>query len=273
VVRGCPILFKRDGLFTAAGATEATAAGFTAGAIRRMARYLPSPSFTYFAAKAKERAIRMHAGEQKTCLVIGAGDNEVENRRLAEAFGTVVITDVAVRDGLDVVCDGHDLPFADDQFDFVMMTAVLEHVVSPSTVVAEVSRVLKPGGGVYAVTPFMQQVHMGAYDFQRFTDLGHRWLFRNFEEIERGTCGGPASSLVWSLIYLAASMSSNRSISRLLGLIARVCFSWIKVFDFVLERGRGARDAANGFYFIGRNRKAPVLTERELIDCYVGRNR
>ena len=55
--------------------------------------------------------------------------------------------------------------------------------------------VYKDDGLVYADTPFMQQVHMGRYDFTRFTYLGHRRLFRKFEEIDSGAVSGPAMAL------------------------------------------------------------------------------
>ncbi len=55
---------------------------------------------------------------------------------------------------------------------------------------AEIHRVLRPGGIVYADTPFLQQVHEGAYDFTRFTDSGHRFLFRRFERIDSGSVAG-----------------------------------------------------------------------------------
>jgi hypothetical protein len=32
----------------------------------------------------------------------------------------------------------------------------------------------------------MQQVHERAYDFSRFTQSGHRWLFKRFSEINAG---------------------------------------------------------------------------------------
>ena len=75
---------------------------------------------------------------------------------------------------------------ADDSCDAVVVQAVLEHVLDPQVVVDEINRVLKPGGLVYAETPFMQQVHAGRYDFSRYSDAGHRWLFRQFEEVDRG---------------------------------------------------------------------------------------
>ena len=274
VVAGVPVFIRATGtLFSAATAADVTKSGFIARRFRSLGRFLPGTTFTHYAARAKKRAIDQFRGTDKRCLVIGSGDNIEENAALCAAFGCIVASDVSVHTGVDTVCDGHDLPFANDQFDFVMLTAVLEHVLNPERVVSEVARVLKQGGGLYAVTPFMQQVHMGCFDFQRYTDLGHRWLFRNFEQVERGTCGGPASSLVWALVYFFSAFGYTRRSVRALGYVARICFFWLKYLDLFLERKAAGRDGANGFYFVGRNLKRPALNERQLLLEYVGRNR
>ena len=62
-------------------------------------------------------------------------------------------------------------------------------------------RVLKYDGLVYAETPFMQQVHMGKYDFHRFTHLGHRRLFRDFSQIESGVMCGLGMALACGYYY------------------------------------------------------------------------
>jgi SAM-dependent methyltransferase len=83
----------------------------------------------------------------------------------------------------------------DASFDAVVAQAVLEHVADPARAVAEMHRVLVAGGLVYAEIPFMQQVHEGAYDFRRYTHVGLRRLFRDFDEVAAGPVCGPAMAL------------------------------------------------------------------------------
>ena len=78
--------------------------------------------------------------------------------------------DVYASPATQFVGDGHSIPLADGSVDGVIVQAVLEHVLEPTIVADEIHRVLRTGGIVYADTPFLQQVHEGAYDFTRFTD-------------------------------------------------------------------------------------------------------
>jgi SAM-dependent methyltransferase len=52
-----------------------------------------------------------------------------------------------------VIGTGAQLPFADDTFDVVSANMVLEHLPDPVAVLAEISRVLQPGGCFVFVTP------------------------------------------------------------------------------------------------------------------------
>lgn len=69
----------------------------------------------------------------------------------------VVTVEVYASSNTDLMADGHSLPFRDTAFDGVWIQAVLEHVLEPQRVVAEIYRVLKPKGIVYAETPFMSR--------------------------------------------------------------------------------------------------------------------
>jgi SAM-dependent methyltransferase len=52
-----------------------------------------------------------------------------------------------------VIASGYDLPFAPETFDIVSANMVMEHLGEPVRLLAEVGRVLKPGGRFVCVTP------------------------------------------------------------------------------------------------------------------------
>jgi hypothetical protein len=112
---------------------------------------------------------------------------------------------------------------------------------------------------------------MGRFDFTRFTDLGHRWLFRSYTEILRTNAGGPASALAWSITYLGLSFVGNRRNARLIWrAIVRLLFFWMHWIDRLVHKRPASRDAASGVIFVGRNEKQPIIAPRELIAQYCG---
>ncbi|MEO8140631.1 MAG: methyltransferase domain-containing protein [Gemmatimonadota bacterium] len=181
----------------------------------------------------------------------------------------LVETDLAHGPRTMLICDGHDLPFVDGVFDCVIVQAVLEHVLDPVRCVAEIHRVLLPDGLVYAETPFMQQVHMGPYDFTRFTHLGHRRLFRHFEEIESGASCGTGMALAWAWQYFLLSLTARRLPRALLRGVAALTAFPLKYLDFLLIDTPGTLDGASGVYFLGRKSET-VLSDRVLVRGYRG---
>ena len=123
--------------------------------------------------------------------------------------------------------------------------------------VAEIHRVLRPGGVVYAETPFLQQVHEGAYDFTRFTDSGHRYLFRDFERIDSGQVAGAGTALRWSIGYFVRALT--RSVA--LGRIASLAFFWLSYLDRFLDPAHSL-DAASSVFFLGRKAADPMTPAR-----------
>jgi len=168
-----------------------------------------------------------------------------------------------------LICDAHDIPFENSSFDGVIIQAVLEHVVDPYRCVDEIYRVLKKNGFVYAETPFMQQVHMGRYDFTRFTHLGHRRLFRRFEEIDSGAVCGPGMALAWSYRHFLLCFTNSKKIKRLILVFTGLTSFYLKYFDYYLVNKVGVFDSASGYYFLGK-KADKVLSDRELIALYKG---
>jgi len=197
--------------------------------------------------------------------VLGKGvESLVQNHSLE-----LIETDVSFGPRTVLICDAHDIPFENASFDGVVVQAVLEHVIDPYMCVEEIYRVLKSHGLVYAETAFMQQVHMGRYDFTRFTHLGHRRLFRRFEEIDSGAVCGPGMALAWSYQYFLLSFTNLRILRALLRIFAGLTSFYIQYFDYHLVDKAGALDAAAGYYFMGR-KGSRTLTDRELMTLYRG---
>ncbi len=118
------------------------------------------------------------------------------------AVAGYVNLDLAAVDGVDVVADAHALPFADGVFQRVECDAVLEHVRRPEQVMAEMRRVLRPGGYLHVVTPFCHPFHEYPKDYRRFTLDGLRELAGPMEVVAAGWRTGPtATLLVFTIEY------------------------------------------------------------------------
>lgn len=237
--------------------------------------YLPSISRNINGLRNYQRLVDLLAdkrlNDRSQVLVIGSGPEAGDGMGpLASSRDVELVeTDVAFGSTTQIVCDAHDLPFDDASFDAVIVQAVLEHVADPYRCVAEIHRVLKSDGLVYAETPFMQQVHMAAYDFTRFTHLGHRRLFRAFSEIDSGIACGPGMALAWSYQYFLVSCTNSRFIRGALTAFAHLTSFFLLWVDRFIATNPAAYDAASGFYFLGRKSDS-ILSDRQLITQYRG---
>lgn len=179
----------------------------------------------------------------------------------------VVAFDIYAAPTIQFIADAHQIPLPNTSFDAVIIQAVLEHVLEPATVVAEIFRVLKPTGIVYAETPFLQHVHEGAYDFTRFTESGHRYLFKQFDVIASGASAGAGTQLLWSIEHFFRGLCR----SRMIGKIMKLCFFWLQHVDRFIPESYNI-DAASGVFFLGTKRAAPI-TAKDVIAQYQGAQR
>lgn len=235
-------------------------------------RFLPPISANFKAEKSYERLARLleETEPQARVLIVGAGDGGTGASPLTSSPSFRLLrSDVFIGPQVDLVCDAHALPLEDGSFDAVVVQAVLEHLVDPAISVAEIHRVLKPRGLVFAETPFMQQVHMGAYDFTRYTLAGHRRLFRDFERLDDGACCGPGMALAWAWRYFLCSFTKGPTSYRVAAAIAQLTSFWLVWFDRFLVDREAAQDAASGVFFLGRRAETPIR-DREIVASYRG---
>lgn len=176
----------------------------------------------------------------------------------------LVSFDIYASPSVQLLADAHNIPLPDNSFDAVIIQAVLEHVLEPITVVSEIYRVLKQNGIVYAETPFLQHVHEGAYDFTRFTESGHRYLFKNFELIKSGPSAGAGTQLLWSIDNFFRGLFRSRK----LGKVIKICFFWLQHFDKLISESYNI-DAASGVFFLGRKQMSKI-DAKEIIAHYKG---
>jgi SAM-dependent methyltransferase len=178
-------------------------------------------------------------------------------------------TDVLFGPRTALICDAHDIPFDDGVFDGVIIQAVLEHVVDPYRCIEEIHRVLKENGIVYAETAFMQQLHGTKYDFTRFTHLGHRRLFKKFEEICSGAEGGPGMALAWAYKAFLLSFTRSRSVRAIINVFVRLTAWWLKYIDYYLIDKPASFDAALEYYFMGR-KSSKIISDKKIVEDYKG---
>jgi len=72
---------------------------------------------------------------------------------------------------IDVFYDGKTIPFADEYFDSILCSEVVEHLFDLPATLSEMNRVLKKGGKLLITCPFAWGEHEVPYDFARYTQF------------------------------------------------------------------------------------------------------
>jgi SAM-dependent methyltransferase len=117
-------------------------------------------------------------------VVLDAGAGEARQRALFTR-GRYIALDIQTGDpgwdysALDVCGDLQRIPLRTASVDRILCMVVLEHTRDPRGVLGEFARVLKPGGMLQMVIPFLWEEHQAPHDYFRFTRYGARLLFES----------------------------------------------------------------------------------------------
>ncbi|HGE71657.1 TPA: class I SAM-dependent methyltransferase [Candidatus Poribacteria bacterium] len=186
-------------------------------------------------------------GSEANVLDLGSGI-----RRRAKH---IINLEIDVLPNVDIVADGHNLPFKDAVFDAVIIEAVLEHVKDPKRIISEVKRILRPSGYICVAIPFMQGYHASPTDYQRYTIDGLNELLSDFEMVECGSCVGPTSALHWifreyvGILFSFGNIWLYKIISLFIGWLT---FPFVYL-DYILLNYKNSHNIASAIYFIGKN--------------------
>lgn len=157
-------------------------------AVRAFYRLVVPPTT---ARRAGNAWLRQHAaGVEGDVLSIGSGhDRDKEGGRYRDYFAraaSYTTSEIDPAAGCDLVLDVRSMPeVRDAAYDCVYASCVLEHVDDVGAAVAEITRVLKPGGTLLVCLPFREAIHGAPHDYWRFTEHGIRWLLRADYDILR----------------------------------------------------------------------------------------
>lgn len=186
--------------------------------------------------RALEPLVREHC--RGRVLDAGAGRGAYRDLLLRHA-NTYVGMDIGGSSATAVVGDAQRLPFADNSFDTVFCSQVLEHVPEPWLALAEFRRVLKPGGALILSVPHISWLHNEPHDYYRYTRHGLRFLLKGAglppERIE------PAGGLLALLGHVGSTVAINLTFGvPLLQTLVRACNRvWVKLvtmLDGVVDR-------------------------------------
>lgn len=95
--------------------------------------------------------------------------------------------------GVDCVQDIMKLDIPAGAARLCILAEIVEHVADPFKAMAEVFRILKPGGAVILTTQFAFPIHGFPYDYFRYTPQGMRALLGAFGAVMVGSQGSELS--------------------------------------------------------------------------------
>lgn len=129
------------------------------------------------------------------------------NRRLTP---NIINIDLFPFPNVDIVADIARTPLGDASIDYLIIDAVLEHVPEPHKVVDEIHRIMRPGGRIYCLTPFVYPYHGYPHNYFNFSKDALEFLFRNFSSCSVEIARGPTSALTNMISeYFAVGLSGN----------------------------------------------------------------
>ena len=212
----------------AVGPVSATVPPEVVERIRRSRRYPRPTQFDYLHVKrlVEDLAAAIAGlGDVRDVLDVYCGTRPYED--LFPAGAKVVGLDVdrpGYGYGVADVLTNEFLPFADESFDALMCTQAFHYIMEPEPAIAEIRRVLRPGGAVLITVPVVWE-----YDRENpehhYTEPLLRRLFEGWDELRVVESGGWGVSWAAVTATLLQHLEESAAARRALRPLARPLFA------------------------------------------------
>lgn len=137
---------------------------------------------------------------QNCSMVLDVGQSSRDRFSLftREKIETMDINvDDSPADIIDDICAPSRLQYG--RYDGIVCLSVLEHVYDPFAAIAQIHKLLQPGGYLLLHLPFLFRYHaphdLSFTDGYRFSRDGIAWMLRDFAEVRLYSIRGPYSSI------------------------------------------------------------------------------
>ena len=160
------------------------------------------------------------------------------NRRLTPEIINVDLFPFA---NVDFVAEAERTPIRSESVDRVVVDTILEHVPEPHKVVDEIFRILRPGGSVVCLVPFIFPYHAYPRHYFNMSRDGLEFLFRRFSRCTVETNMGPTTALVnLAAEYAGIALSENNRVLYSIGKGVTLMFLFVfKYLDALWARAPG----------------------------------
>ncbi|MGE5778710.1 MAG: glycosyltransferase [Hyphomicrobiales bacterium] len=131
----------------------------------------------------------------------------------ARWYPNVIEVEYSIFRNTDVVADAHRLPFKEELFSAVICLNAFEHYREPAGVLAEIKRILRPGGSLFLHTAFLQPLHEAPHHYFNCTKYGLAEWLRDFNVVKIGVSDNlnPAFAFSWLASDLEQALAKHVS--------------------------------------------------------------
>jgi SAM-dependent methyltransferase len=153
----------------------------------------------------------------------------------------VITLDIFDYPEVDIVCNLDSLPFGEGKIDAFLTTSVLEHIADVPALVDKMYRCTKAGGLGIHTLPFLFPFHESPADFVRYTHMGARVLFKDWEIRRLFNSAGPITVFNTATVEFLSVLASfgNSRVKEALYLALSALISPLKYLDMLfIDRPR-----------------------------------